>query len=339
MPSKDSRRVWEELVPTLPKELGGGSIRLLTRQVQWAALTADLMPRLQGRAIVQTTGAQHAAAVRDLWLKLLAHLKSEVRDSSPSLLPHLLSLFEQLPVQVQGDQVVVRPEPELVEKVVTTFTQNIGRISGQTLAASRLRQMVIAMHNYHTDFAKLPAQAIRAKDGKPLLSCRVALLPYLEQNELYKEFRIDEPWDSEHNKKLLSRMPDIFRHPVATDTPAGHTYFQVFYSMKGMKPGAALLQDGHTTLGQLTVQDGTSNTFFVTDAAARAVPWTKPEDLLFDPNQPLPKLGSVTKDGYAYVAFCDGSVRRFRIAADPKLLRQLIGRNDGENADVSEVFK
>jgi prepilin-type processing-associated H-X9-DG protein len=242
-------------------------------------------------------------------------------------------------VQVQGDQLVVRPDSELTEKVLSSSLRNMARASAQVLAASRLRQFVIAMHNYHTDYQKLPAQAIRGKDGKPLLSWRVALLPYLGEEALYKEFKLDEPWDSEHNKKLLARMPSIFRHPALPDAPQDLTYYQVFYSLKAMKPGAVLLQDGHVTLGQLTVQDGTSNTMVVTDAAATSVPWTKPDDLLFDPAQPLPKFASPTKDGYAHAAFADGSVRSFRVDADPKLLRQLIGRNDGLNADTSEVFK
>jgi hypothetical protein len=82
------------------------------------------------------------------------------------------------------------------------------------------------MHNYHDTFGFFPASAIYSKDGKPLLSWRVALLPFLNHDNLYKQFHLDEPWDSEHNKKLLDKMPDIFRVPGQKDKSG--TYYQVF---------------------------------------------------------------------------------------------------------------
>jgi hypothetical protein len=86
-------------------------------------------------------------------------------------------------------------------------------------------------------------------------------------------------------------MPDIFKHPTAKNVPADHTVYQVFYSKKATKPVQRFWKMAEMTLGMLTVQDGTSNTFVMTDAAAKAVPWTKPEDLLFDGTvENLPKL-------------------------------------------------
>ena len=93
------------------------------------------------------------------------------------------------------------------------------------------------------------------------------------------------------------------------------------------------------TLGMLTVQDGTSNTFIITDAAAEAVPWTKPADLLYDGTvENPPKMVSPRGDGWAHVGFGDASTRRFKPGGSPKLLWQLIGRNDGANFDTAEIF-
>ncbi|HQR44297.1 MAG TPA: DUF1559 domain-containing protein [Gemmatales bacterium] len=223
----------------------------------------------------------------------------------------------------------------------------ITKVLGQSLSLSaaddlntrNLRDMVIAMHNYHSDFNRLPNMAIMSKEGKPLLSWRVALLPYLGQDELFKQFKFNEPWDSEHNKKLIEKMPKVYHHPFAKDVPAFHTFYQVFYSKKGTKPAAVIMDEGRITLGMLTVQDGTSNTFLVTDASAEAVPWTKPADLFFDWDQPLPKMSTHRDDPYARVGFCDGSVRQFKTDGDVKMLKRLISRNDGQSIDFDGIIK
>src|SRR5262245_56693586 len=76
--------------------------------------------------------------------------------------------------------------------------------------ANNLKQIGVAMHTYHDKHRSFPAAAIYGKDGKALLSWRVALLPYLGLEALYKEFKLDEPWDSAHNKRLLEKMPAVY---------------------------------------------------------------------------------------------------------------------------------
>jgi hypothetical protein len=95
--------------------------------------------------------------------------------------------------------------------------------------AWRIRQIGIAIHNYENDHGHLPQPAIYSKDGQPLLSWRVALLPYLEEQELYNQFHLDEPWDSPHNIQLLARRPDLYANGRRRPTPSRETtYFQVF---------------------------------------------------------------------------------------------------------------
>ena len=79
--------------------------------------------------------------------------------------------------------------------------------------ANNLKQVGLAMYNYREAHGRFPAPAIQGPDGKPLLSWRVAILPYLSENELYQSFKLDEPWDSPHNKPLLERMPQLFAPP------------------------------------------------------------------------------------------------------------------------------
>src|SRR5262245_25073160 len=74
----------------------------------------------------------------------------------------------------------------------------------QTQSRNNMKQMALAIHNYVSAKKRFPTAAIRdKKNGKPLLSWRVAILPYLEDQTIYGEFHLDEPWDSEHNQKLL----------------------------------------------------------------------------------------------------------------------------------------
>src|SRR5262249_30142494 len=82
--------------------------------------------------------------------------------------------------------------------------------ASRTRSANNLKQIGLAMHNYHDVNGAFPPAAVCDKTGKPMLSWRVLILPYIEQDALYKEFKLDEPWDSEHNKKLLAKMPKVY---------------------------------------------------------------------------------------------------------------------------------
>jgi len=206
--------------------------------------------------------------------------------------------------------------------------------SQRQASANNLRQIGLGMHNFGSTHQRLPAISIQTKDGRPALSWRVALLPYLEQDNLYRQFRLDEPWDSANNKRLLTPMPKIFAHPAASDatTAAGKTHYRGFYGTGAVFDPAVTLpqQGGGPTLGirfPADITDGTSNTIMVVEAAD-PVEWTKPDDLRFDPNALLPKLG-LTDDGFN-VLLADGSVRFIKKPVDEKLIKAAITRNGGE---------
>jgi Protein of unknown function (DUF1559) len=165
-------------------------------------------------------------------------------------------------------------------------------------------------------------------DGKALLSWRVALLPFLEQDALYREFHLDEPWDSPHNKKLLANMPQVYAPPGVKTREPYTTFYQVFVG-----PHAAF--EKHRALKVFEFTDGTSNTLLVAEAGS-AVPWTKPEDLHFAPDDPLPELGGLFP-GVFNAALADGSVKTFSKKADPGLLRAAITRDQGEVVNLDRI--
>ncbi len=186
-------------------------------------------------------------------------------------------------------------------------------------AMNHMKQILLAFHNFQDVNGHFPAAALYGADGLPKLSWRVAVLPYLGENELYNQFRLDEAWDSPHNKALIDRMPAVFGTPQSP-APAGET------RIRGVAgKGAAFEGTQGNRLPDFT--DGLSNTLLLL-VARDASPWTKPEELPFGPGKPLPALDDSDPQG-TLIGLCDGSVRRIP-GSDATLLTQLITRNGQE---------
>ena len=199
--------------------------------------------------------------------------------------------------------------------------QKVREAAQRTNSINNLKQIALAMWNYDSVYQGFPAAAIcDKKTGKPLLSWRVSILPFIEEKALYKQFKMDEPWDSEHNLKLAKNMPKIYFHPKANKPGDDKTHYRLFYGK-----GAAFELNKTTQINNIT--DGTSNTLMVVEAEEPVV-WTNPNDLAFDPTKALPKMLSI--DGKFSAAYCDGSVRSFKVPIDQEILKLLIQRNDGK---------
>jgi tRNA A-37 threonylcarbamoyl transferase component Bud32 len=199
-------------------------------------------------------------------------------------------------------------------------TEKVRQSANRMQTSNNLKQMAVAMHNYHNSNQRFPAAAICDEQGKPLLSWRVAILPFVEQQHLHKLFKLDEPWDSAHNRRLLPLMPKVYALPGKLN-PGEKTHYRVFTG------GGAMfeLQQGY----RLTdIRDGTSNTLMIVEAA-EAVPWTKPDELVYDPKGPLPKLGGGFGSGFN-AAFASGSVTFLSSTLPESTLRALITRAGGE---------
>ncbi len=198
------------------------------------------------------------------------------------------------------------------------------------VSANNLKQIVREMHDFHDVNKMLPPPAICDPNGKPLLSWRVALLPYLGENALFQQFKLDEAWDSPHNITLLEKMPKVYAVPGAKTREPHSTYYQVFVGPgAGFELRPAAVPPFHARgLRLVEFTDGTSNTFLLAEAR-EAVPWTKPADLKFEPDGPLPKLGGPFAPGF-HVAFADGVVRYLPRPATDDVLRAYITRSFGE---------
>lgn len=190
-------------------------------------------------------------------------------------------------------------------------------------AMNNLKQIGLAFHNYHDIQKKFPTAASVDASGKPLLSWRVHLLPLLDQQELYQQFKLDEPWDSDHNKALIPRMPAVFASSGGAPASSGLTRILV-------PVGAGMIFEGAQPIGIREITDGTSNTILCVEVHAdAAVPWTKPDDLQVDLNDPLKNLAGSRPEG-CLLLMCDGSVRTIQDTIDVNTLKALFTRNGGE---------
>jgi hypothetical protein len=180
-----------------------------------------------------------------------------------------------------------------------------------------------------------PADKYRGKDGKHHLSWRVHILPFVEELKLYQEFRLDQPWDSPHNKKLIAKMPDVYKSrsfdiPLQATIKAGRTTF-----LAPVGEGTAFGGAASATFGKF--RDGTSNTVVLVEVKPeRAVPWTAPDDYTFDPKDPAAGL-MIRADGRWLCAFADGSVNQLRRDIPPETFLHLFQMSDGHPIDYNKI--
>jgi hypothetical protein len=237
-------------------------------------------------------------------------------------------ILEKMELKSDGDKATATADFAIPPNIISSLLEPAlissreGAMRAQGM--NNLKQIGLAMFNYLTVNKHFPPAAIRDKDGKPLLSWRVAVLPYLEEQALYKEFHLDEPWDSDHNKALIAKMPALFRDPHEGATSANASYF--------MPTGPGTIGESNQGTRIKDIRDGTSKTIMLIEAK-RDIPWTKPEDIEIDPEaaKPLPKFGGHMPEGLFGVAFADGSVHVIsQGAVDANMLRALITIAGGE---------
>jgi hypothetical protein len=318
----DSRKLVEESIPTFPAEIGGGSTKVLTRGLKWMALVVEAPPALTLRFTLQASDKEAAEQLQQLWSKTLkfAALQPPVKE----LLPQLPEEVARLTPEVDGDQLKLRVESAKLLVMLEPPLDKVRKAAQRQVSVNNLKQIGLAFHNYLSAMGTFPAAAITSKDGKKLLSWRVAILPYIEHEALYKEFHLDEPWDSEHNKKLIPRMPKIYGNPGNPKLTAdGKTTYLLPVGKETMHPGVKGMKIADVT-------DGTSLTIMTIEAAdANAAIWTKPEDLEYKPKEPLKGLGLKYNDGFL-CGFADGSVRVISKNVMLDTLRAIFTPNGGE---------
>jgi hypothetical protein len=326
-PTADARRVLEEMLPNLPGEVGGGPIAPLSRGLRWLALDVGAPPKLAARLTVQAADADSARSLDAMARRVLKKLAAD-RDVLAAA-PDVARLAALWTPTRDGARLTLALDEKAVVEALRPHVEHLVETERQARAAGQMRQLLAAMLAYEKKHGSFPARASQGKDGKALLSWRVHLLPFLGEEKLYREFRLDEAWDGAHNRKLLARMPAAYR-PESEKLAAGHrtTFLAPAGNVTMFPPGRGV------RVAEVT--DGTSQTALLVDAADdRAVEWTRPDDLKVDEKDAsLPKALSTRYGGQYLVGLADGGARFLPGAFPAASLWALLTRGGAEVVEL-----
>ena len=203
--------------------------------------------------------------------------------------------------------------------------------------ANNLKQIGVAMHNYHNEFNCFPPAYIPDENGKPKHSWRVLILPFLEAKYVHDQYDFDEPWDSPNNRALASMMPSVYRCP----SEPGSNVLETSYVMI---VGPKTISDGPSATNIIRITDGTAVTIMIVEVNQSGINWMEPRDLeankiSFGVNIDMPgdSPGEISSyhPGGAQVAMCDGTVHFLYEGTDPEEVESMSTIAGGE--DISEL--
>ncbi|MEZ6106551.1 MAG: DUF1559 domain-containing protein [Pirellulaceae bacterium] len=202
--------------------------------------------------------------------------------------------------------------------------------AGRAASVNNLKQIAIAWHNFHDVYNGFPARASLSPNGKELLSWRVHILPFIEQQALYEQFHLDEPWDSEHNRQLIEMMPAVYARP-GTDPSEGLTSYLANAIENGVCVEARRRGGPPTGIGFGQILDGSSNTAMMVEVNDDSrVTWTQPGDFESLEMDPMSRLLGNWSHGWL-MGMADGSVHVCREDLTEDELELLFDRQDGGN--------
>ena len=237
-------------------------------------------------------------------------------SSNSSIAPGQFKVTTQLEIEDWSDLVSFGGDTFLGSVQVTENMNN-------------LRIIALAMHNYESAHGHFPAASTVAPGSQHAHSWRIAILPYMEYQDLHEKYRFNEPWNSEHNAKITAEMPDVFRHPAQErDSTSSGIYLFTGES--------TAFQDGkEPEFGNII--DGTSNTILAVQLN-QDIHWAKPQDIEFpaDDEAAVQFVEEMFGDGDEILtAFFDGSVRRVNRSA-AEVFPALIRPNDGKIVQIPD---
>jgi prepilin-type processing-associated H-X9-DG protein len=202
--------------------------------------------------------------------------------------------------------------------------------------SNNMKQIALAMLMYENAYQCYPPAFIADKNGKPMHSWRVLILPYMEEKALYHQYRFNEPWDGPHNRTLASQMPRVYACPSDVPPDGSTTSY-------AMPVGPHAISSGPKGRKISEIRDGTSNTIMVVEAADAGINWMEPRDINAEdtefqingdgsakPTARASEISSRHPNG-ANVAFCDGSVQFLTSTTDPKTVKAMTTIDGGEN--------
>ncbi len=316
-------------------------LRFVHGEAKFVTATVSLgeKPRLQFsvRAKAQERNHEVAMAV------------SEIRDQAMTLIRgNLNQLSDELFFKDQESAAaataslllsrVTEPTPQdtLLDVPLMPAMSPVVKMLGEQFDAKKLQRdhvrfsmqnISLGFFQFESQHGYLPSASTKIPGAAHPVSWRVAILPYVGQEKLYAQYKLDEPWDSEHNKSLLANMPELYRHPSSwrQSTETNVVSFVGADTAVGTGDEPVRLED---------FQDDLGLTILVAESAT-GIPWTKPEDVPFTAGEPLPPIGGLGVEGWNAV-FADGSVQFVPRNTSTDVIAAMLTRNGGESVQVED---
>ena len=256
-----------------------------------------------------------------------------------------MTMADQQPQQPQKRQ------PSFLDRQVPSGLKTVQRIAifgilamvlmsclyrERMICPQNLKQIGLALHNYILQYRCLPPAYVADKNGKPMHSWRVLILPYLDQAELYRQYDFSEPWNSPRNARLMAKCPDVFRCPHAFPmSPSTTNYVAVI--------GDATCWPGSKSVRLEDIKDGASKTVMLVEIADSDIPWIEPRDMSFDRASAGVNVDrqhgiSSNHGNWAFFVFADGSVRSLTDKMSPTTLRAILTIAGGETINAADIM-
>jgi len=328
----DSRRVVREMFPKLPAPFEAIDGPLIADRLLWGGFVANLPPEPSLQLILQTDGNSTAIAVQKTIASGFVIFQQLPQAQKNLSAKELTAVADSLTPQITEERLTISFENvfndfDLISRLLTPEVKAARQAAQLNARLNQFKNIALAVHYYaDRNNESFPANANYDDNGKPLLSWRVHILPYLEQGELYKQFHLDEPWDSKHNLALVKKMPNIYADPDSAlrkvNTKGKTTYV--------VPTGEGTVFDRPIGSKFKDINDGTSNTImFVEVVPESAVVWTKPADWEVDLDHPWEGVRRDDRDWFT-TGFCDGHAKVFDFSLPAEKLRALLTRDGGE---------
>ena len=295
------------------------------KNLQWVVGGAEVGKTSKVKLIGKLESAKAAVKMVDNADKQLDFFRSMIQQQLTANPQHkvglnmVLQLIDSTEVAHSSDRVTANAKVKIDPKKLVEPLTEFYAASSRTQAANNLRQNSLALLNFESAYGNFPPSVLTHESGKKY-SWRIAILPFIERQDIYNQYDFTQDWDSPHNLEVTSEMPEFFRSdfddPNSTNTS--------FFMLTG--PGGAFSTDESTKISDFT--DGTSNTMTIIQAK-RDIHWAKPEDIVIDPDKPLPEFGGF-HDGGFNVGMADGSVRFLSNDVIENVLREYLTPSGGE---------
>ena len=320
-PSKDNPLDLGKIFPSLKKANGKeGEAAGILNGLKLVTLGIYLDPwRIQ--MVIQTEDKELANDVHKSILKSIQGIPDLVQAQveevgKDPVFKALAAVVKSVSIMDDKVTIVITDFDPYFEIAARINEQNQAKAAAAS-SMNKVKNIATALLAYHKDNGKFPPAATLSKEGKPLLSWRVQILPYLGHNFLYKQFRQNEPWDSEHNKKFIRRIPPSFRESQE-NLDKGTTPFQAPVGI------ATLFTPGGTGTNSIQIINELSNTIMLVKVPEdKTAIWTKPEDWEIDISLPAKDLLKGFTNAIVF-ACADGEVKAIPLKEAEEKIKSML---------------